>query len=261
MSAVLLFHQGWTDIINSLGLIRYFSNKYEKLYLINRSDAEPLINFYSKQFTNVIPMYMSKETVDYFPHMINNISYNFNISEELKVLVNATKEYIGLHDKYRNDKYKNCFDNNTIEKVCFIYAFYNSYDIDSTNHILMFSIIRDLDLEKNKKNEIIKTNKPYILYHDTDEVQIKSEIIVDTNAIDLINLNQISYIFFDCIKLLEDSVEIHLIDSVWCAVCYLLDAKYGLFKNKKIYLYPKRGYYNGMFAPPYKLDNWIIMYS
>ena len=49
----------------------------------------------------------------------------------------------------------------------------------------------------------------------------------------------------------------HLLDSFWGVFIYLLDAKYKLFKNKKITLYVKRGYYK-MFTEPVKLDNWII---
>ena len=65
-------------------------------------------------------------------------------------------------------------------------------------------------------------------------------------------------IFFDMIKVLENSIEIHLLDSVWGAFVYLLDAKYRLFKNKKIFLYAKRGY-KSMFEEPVKLNNWIIV--
>jgi len=262
MSAVLLFHQGWTDIINSLGLIGYFSNKYEKLYLINRSDAEPLINFYVKQFRNVIPLYMSKETIDNFPYFINNIAYSRGVYKEL---VNSKKLYIGYYDGCRDDEYKGSFENRSVRAVnqtdepddWFVDAFYSSYNIDPINRISMFSIIRDLDIEKNKKDSIIKTNKPYILYHCIDVEEIKLNTQLDINTIDLINLSEISYIFFDCIKLLEDSIEIHIHDSVWGLICYLLDVKYALFKNKKIYIYPKRDY-TRMFINP-KLDNWIII--
>ena len=59
------------------------------------------------------------------------------------------------------------------------------------------------------------------------------------------------------IKVLENAIEIHLLDSVWGALIYQLDAKYKLFQSKKIILYAKRGY-NAMFLSPVKLDNWII---
>jgi len=45
---------------------------------------------------------------------------------------------------------------------------------------------------------------------------------------------------------------------VSAAFIYLLDTKYNLFNNKKIYLYPIRGY-TKMFNDPIKLDNWIFV--
>jgi len=60
------------------------------------------------------------------------------------------------------------------------------------------------------------------------------------------------------ITVLENALEIHLLDSVWGAFIYQLDAKYKLFKNKKIILYADRGY-KPMFTRPIQLDNWIII--
>ena len=60
------------------------------------------------------------------------------------------------------------------------------------------------------------------------------------------------------IKVLENALEIHLLDSIWGAFIYQLDANYKLFQNKKIFLYAKRGY-NIMFEQPIKLNNWIII--
>ena len=59
-------------------------------------------------------------------------------------------------------------------------------------------------------------------------------------------------------KTLKNAQELHLIDSVWGAVLYHLDAKYELFKDKKIYLYSKRKH-GIMYINPIKLDNWIIV--
>lgn len=71
-------------------------------------------------------------------------------------------------------------------------------------------------------------------------------------------MNGLSNMFFDMIKVLENAIEIHLLDSVWGAVVYHLDAKYKLFENKKIILYSKRGY-SSMFNEPVKLKNWLII--
>jgi hypothetical protein len=64
--------------------------------------------------------------------------------------------------------------------------------------------------------------------------------------------------FFDYIKVLENAIEIYLLDSIWGAFIYQLDAKYKLFQNKKIFLYAKRGY-RKMFEEPVRLENWTII--
>ena len=66
-----------------------------------------------------------------------------------------------------------------------------------------------------------------------------------------------SDVFFDYIKVLENAKSIHLIDSVWAAICYLLDAKYTLLKNIDVNVHCLRGY-EEMFIEPKKLPNWKI---
>ena len=58
---ILYFHQGWTDIINCLALINYYCNIYDKIYLIIRNDSDQLINFYTKDITNIQIFYEEKK--------------------------------------------------------------------------------------------------------------------------------------------------------------------------------------------------------
>ena len=240
---ILYFHQGWTDIINCLALINYYCNLYDKIYLIMREDAKQMIDFYIKDLKNLEIYYIVKNILD-----------NQNINEYLK---NNYKNLdiqdidflgIGCHDHLRNDKYKNAN-----KKTCgfFVNKFYTSYEIPYITRINYFTFNKDIKLEENKYKEFInKYGKEYILYHEVIENYDKNKKIV--------NLNDISNTFFDMIKILENSVEIHLLDSIWGAFIYQLDAKYQLFQNKKIILYAKRDYQT-MFLSPVKLDNWIII--
>lgn len=240
-TGILYFHQGWTDIINCLALINYYTNLYEYIYLIMRNDAKEIINFYTKDIKNLNIFYEEKKNID--EHGIIFIINKYNND-----LQNCDFLGIGCHDSIRKDKYNNsfrCIDN------CFVKGFYESYDIPYITRINDFKFIRDYKLEENTYNDFInKYGNNYILYH---------EVIENYNQnYPIINLNGISNIFFDTIKILENAIEIHLLDSVWGAFIYLLDGKYRLFKNKKIILYAKRGYIK-MFEQPIKLDNWIIL--
>jgi len=241
MKGILYYHQGWTDIINCLPLIDYYLEYYDEIYLFMREDSRKFVDFYiSNKNNRIILIYINKNildkmnTIEYFKNNIDNNINNYNIL------------YHGAHDIYRIDNYKNAF-NNTL--LFFVESFYSLYNIPYINRINYFNLKRDCELENYKYDEFIKIyGQKYILQHEIDV----------TNIIPVINLNNISDTFFDYIKILENAEEIHLLDSVWGAIIYLLDTKYNLFKNIKIYMYCKRGY-NEMFEKPIKLENWIFI--
>jgi hypothetical protein len=190
----------------------------------------------------VNPIYINKsnldndnlDTIQYFSKNIDNIN-NYDIL------------YHGYHDHNRKDNYNNSFSKS---KLFFVESFYILYNINYMTRISHFNIGRNYDLENYKYDEFVKKyGEKYILQHEINNVNSK---------IPIINLNGVSDTFFDYIKILENAQEIHLLDSVWSAIIYLLDAKYSLFKNIKIYIYCKRGYYD-MYKKPIQLSNWIFI--
>ena len=241
-NGILYFHQGWTDIMNCLALINYNCKLYDKIYLIMREDAKQLVNFYVKDIKNIEILYEDKNNINE-----DGILFVINKYNKLSLEKNFFLG-IGCHDQIRNDKYKNAFDKTS---GFFVNKFYTSYKIPYITRINDFTFNRDRLLEENTYNKFIKKyGKEYILYHEYIDNY-------DQNM-PIINLNGISNIFFDMIKVLENAIEIHLLDSVWGAFIYQLDAKYKLFQNKKIILYAKRDY-SAMFLSPIKLDNWTII--
>lgn len=238
-NGILYFHQGWTDIINCLGLINYYCNKYDKIYLLIREDAKNLIDFYITDLIKVQPLYETKDT--------ENLNFDYVINKYK--ITNYDLLGIGIHGSHRNDEYR---DNYSITcKNDFVEAFYISYNIPYITRIDEFTFTRNYDLEKTTyQNFVNKYGNDYIIYHEVIRDYDESKTIV--------NLNSISDTFFDMITVLENALEIHLLDSVWGAFIYQLDAKYKLFKNKKISLYADREY-KLMFTKPVQLDNWIII--
>lgn len=186
----------------------------------------------------------------------------YNVKEKLFSYVNKNYKYLlindylfhGWYDTDRNDKYKNKFEGNMIKDSSnFVNMFYSSYDIDVCMRIDYFIFDRAYELENKIYDEFVsKYSNKYILYHNN------TNHIISRNDYTHVNLNQISDTFFDYIKVLENAIEIHVIDSSWAAFIYLLDCKYRLFKDKKIYLYPQRNY-KKMFQDPIQLDNWVFM--
>jgi len=259
---ILYFHQGWADIINGLSLINYYCEKYDNIYLLIRKNAHNIIDFYTKNINNIKLVYIEKSILDSNGNNLLNIVKNkFNIIEKIDKL------YIGGHDLMREDEYKGVFTRNYFRDNNFCKLFYTSYNIPYETRISHFKFERDLILENKIYTQFTqKYGDKYILYHNMGDTTVRKEtggkafdvsIIENPHNFPTVNLDNISAVIFDFIKVLENAIEIHLLDSFWGVFVYLLDAKYKLFKDKKITLYAKRGY-NKMFTEPVKLDNWII---
>jgi len=206
--------------------------------------SKNLIDFYISQFHNV--------TVDYYPF----IKLEYDIDNIIKLYNDYELNIIGVNDFGRTDGMKNIF-RNSYPDVFFVEKFYLCYDLDYNERVNSFSFNRNYELENKKYLNFIDENtNEYILYHEDGQ----RNLILNNNknlGIKWVNLNNTTNIFFDYIKILENAKEIHLFDSVWASVIYLLDSKYGLFKHIPIKVYCLRGYQQ-MFTEPIKLKNWII---
>jgi hypothetical protein len=238
--AKMFFHQGWTDIINCLPLINYYSKDYDSLELIIRKDSKALVDFYLNQFDNVNPLYIEKSILDSDAHP-------YLRGSETESLM-----FFGLHDSLRTDGNRDSF--RTSGSGFFVEKFYTSYNIPYEERINSFDIVRDHNVEDEIYKKVIGNyDGEYIVVH--EDLERGFSIGTDNKDIKIIKLNGVSDVFFDYIKVLENAKSIHLMDSVWAAICYLLDAKYALLKNIDVTVHCLRGY-EEMFIKPKKLPNW-----
>jgi hypothetical protein len=118
-----------------------------------------------------------------------------------------------------------------------------------------FVLYRDPVSEEVAYSKVVK-KEPYICTHTNPDLQL---FVKPEEGVDIIELNQTTQMFFDYIRILQHAKAIHVIDSVWAALCYLLDAKYGLFEKVPIYLYCHRNF-DRMFTEPVHRPNWTIVY-
>lgn len=236
---LLYFHQGWTDIVNQLSLINYYARDYDQIDLIMRDDANLLVDFYLNGLSNVF--------VAYCPLVSHNVcGFSYDRSKYDDIL------FHGTYDKDRQDSHHKILD---VEGQFFVKKFYTRYGIDYSNRVTLFDLKRNHELEEKRFNDFIqKHGKDYVVKHETLENRLNNENFASKS----INFDNISQCFFDMIKVVENSKEIHVIDSVWAAVIYHIDAKYRLFKNIPVHVYCARGY-TDMFDDPVKLDNWFIL--
>lgn len=238
------FHQGYTDIINCLPLVKYYHKLYDENYtikLIVREDVKQLIDYFLSDTPNIETIYINKKILD-----TNKITELININN------NDLTMFHGLHDIHRQPSIV-IKSNKNMRDLYFLELFYKKYDIDYNVRITHFIFKRDINIENEQyDNFILKHGKDYMLYHDNEPRSYK----FDTNY-KSINLNMISNLMFDYIKIIENAKELHLLDSVWGAFCYILDAKYGLFKHINVYLHVRS--YAKMFKSPVLLSNWTIL--
>jgi predicted phosphohydrolase len=236
--AFILFHQGWTDIFNCLALVTYYSAIYKDLTLIIRKDAFLIAKFYVGNLSvNIDPI--DKDKLDNDP--INVLPSSKNI----------VRLYHGYWDRYRDDQYKNSFSSST---NFFVEQFYESYDIPYITRVDQFALKRNLEQENIVYEQFVKEHdRIYALVHEDPQ----RELSIHLNGLhkNIFNLNGASQVFFDWIKVIENAQEIHLIDSVWSAFIYQLDARYRIFENVPIYIYSLRGY-EEMYQYPIALSNW-----
>ena len=263
--------QGWTDIFNTLSLIKYYYDKniYTKIYIIVRNDGKQIVEFFIRDKHNIFIIDIDNSLCSSYKMCDCNYKeiFNYFINNNKEIADKSDYLFHGFMDIFRNDNYKyghiNIFRNFKYDvnflngqtfNGHFVNSYYERYDIDKNVRINDFIFTRDYDMEENEYNKFIKLNgTEYVVYHEFYKN-------INNLSVPFINLNQKTNIYFDYIKILENSKEIHVIDSSWGIFIYLLDAKYKLFQNKNItiYLYPKRNYLR-MFQDPVKLDNWVFV--
>jgi hypothetical protein len=244
---LLLFHQGYTDIINCLGLINYYADKYDELVVLIRSEMQEFVSYFSKTLKNV-------------KIEINNDIIGERLTKETVLKhQGATYLFHGQWDQLRNDSYKMVFIKNYndegSEKNNFVNHFYRLYDIPTYVRFLSFTFMRDPILEDSFYTKHNPKNTPYILIHEDKERNILCKY---KQTLPVIELNKISNLFFDAIKLLENANEIYCIDSVWSAFLYCVDMRYQYFCKRgiPIQIQCNRGY-TFMYEP--HLPNWTIL--
>jgi hypothetical protein len=55
---LLIFHQGWTDIMNCLGMVSYNAKQYDVLWVVYREEARPLADFYSRTVKKILKIFI-----------------------------------------------------------------------------------------------------------------------------------------------------------------------------------------------------------
>jgi hypothetical protein len=246
---VLCYHQGWTDIINSSAMLSYFGRFYKRLILIIREDTEELYSLLG-------PSSCSFEFVKGPPATWYDFIHVAIPSIQENLIGKCDYHLIGGSDMYRLDSYRNAFRQQSSPE--FWVSFYSAYSIPYCVRVNYFDFRRDYEAENILFEKTVKTQE-YNVVHLTERnnLHIEQEEENKLRQYECYELHQISPRFFDALKILKNAKGIYLIDSLWAAICYHIDAKYRLFSHIPVTVYCLRNY-TTMFTKPVSLPNWTI---
>lgn len=225
-NGIVFFHQGWTDIVNCLPLVRYYYHIYDSITLIMRDDAKEMVNYYLNDILDKVKiLYVEKKELD-STHTVSLMLKKFGVGCDIL--------FHGQHDIFRNDIYTNSFMKSDVSKH-FVSNFYESYSIPSNSRFTFNSFRRDHDLEDIVYKQFLGAipTSNYVLSHFPKYWDGNFTIPKFDYNLDGATSNPFSFI-----KVLSNSKEIHLVDSVWASVIYNLDMSNFMFRNTMIYLYP-----------------------
>lgn len=245
---ILYFHQGWSDIVNCLPLINLYSKSYDRLFLLIRSDSKELVDYYTNKMHNVVCVYADKQATEKdFPAAIGDVLKNF-VGGEADFL------FHGFWDRYRADQYRGSFLRSS--HLHFASSFYRDYGFSERDRVDNFVLKRDEEEERRIFNEFLAAHgNSRVLIHDSAERSID----VDGKRLNDSYKNPLS-----AIKILQSAKELHIIDSLWAAICYHIDSRYSLLKDTEITIYPFRDRAGSMFDVTREIElprlpqNWKI---
>ena len=110
--------------------------------------------------------------------------------------------------------------------VSFVEAFYLYHGLPTS------AMYDNFLVKRTPETEIpFQINTPYYVYHTQPAFPLR---IPRGYAVPL---DKSSADFFGSLSLIEGATEIHLLQSSYCMFIYLLQLKYGLFANKRIYVH------------------------
>lgn len=244
IDTVLMLHWGWTDLLQHVGMVRYYKTLYKSVLLMCLPHQKEFLEALYPDFDLIFVPCPDQGQIDLEVKRLfeedylflldgHQCSYNFVISclrQDFKPKTKIQKincesltktawhNISSIKDRDANDPY---FD----ERIGF-------YTLSGMNHSIAFDyfkIIRDYEKEENKFNELIK-DEEYSLVHYVDGMDLSYV------KYPIVNLNDQSAKIVDMIKLIEKSKEVHIYDSLYGVLSYFLYFS-GQLKGPKFYLH------------------------
>lgn len=251
-SVIFSPHWGWTDFVISVSLVNYYSEVFNDVTLLvfnefvdfvkqlfpnnkivscshldNSRDGLALIkSLYEQDYIFLMDGHQCTQNIaSNFNHLkLNGTSFNQKLNNFLLSRSAQNLSYINIplinHIKYL-DITHSTFDER--------HSFYTLAFFDKSFVFEYFNIIRNCDIESQQYNKYNLKEKEYIVINRINEM---NRLLNDDN---LFELNYKSKTMLDMLKIIENSKEIHIYDSLYGMIIYLMYFKMKCFQNNTIY--------------------------
>lgn len=257
--ATIITHQGWADFYSSNGLINHYAKLYEELvvFACDQKRKHMLTEMYLHIPNVKVAIPNTKERND------DNSTCLICHTNLTKVTGPCPRESFQRckfisYDQYTN--YENikigAFKNfqqwidHMAKSSSFAHAFYSFENLDPSIRISSFSVA---DVTQDK----IPYTLPYVAVHDDP---LRGFVINLDRSLLTYNLNMKSETMIDQIKLIENANAIHMIDSNYSVLIYLLSFHNNKIKHipKYLHSYTRTDRSLNIYTDP-KPENWKVL--
>lgn len=235
-SATIITHQGFGDLFNSNAICHYYADRYEKLIVFasNQARLEVIKSMYQdrQNISCEIPKVHRER------NGIDTCLTCMSLGESLRCpnILNTHCSYIDYsfypnHDHIKIGGFNNYprWSSFLLNQQSFAHAFYTYENLNPQIRIDKFSISKNIT--RVESPTILNGLKYTIVHEDRNRrLVIRPEYL----TLPIYHLNQQSVNLIDQISIIENSTEIHMIDSSYSVLIYFL-----AFHNPKIANIPK----------------------
>lgn len=269
INSVLMLHWGWTDLLQHVGMVRYYKEQYKSVSLVCLPHQKIFLEALYPDFDLIFVSCPDRGQIDLEVKRLFDDDYlflfdghqcsqnltlsfarqNFNPKTEIQKTNCEVFKRSALHriQEIKNlDKYDSSFD----ERI----GFYTLSGLEHSIAFDYFDIIRDGQSEDVKYSELIHS-KEYSVVHHTHGMDISKV------KEPLVYLNDNSHKIIDMMKIIENANEVHLYDSLYGVFCYFAYFS-GKLKGPKFYFHK----YARLKIPKFfnyewikKSDDWILL--
>jgi len=269
IDAVLMLHWGWTDLLQHVGMVRYYKEQYKSVSLVCLPHQKVFLEALYPDFDLIFVPCPDRGQIDLEVRRLFDDDYlflfdghqcsqnltlafgrqNFKPRTEIQQINCEAFKKSALH-RMQEIKDLDANDSTFDERI----GFYTLSGLEHSIAFDYFDIIRDNESEDVKYSELISYEDYSVVHHVAD---------MNLSAIKepLVYLNDNSQKIVDMMKIIESAKEVHIYDSLYGVLCYFAYFS-GKLKGPKFYFHkyarlkiPKFFNYEWM----EKSDDWFIL--